>query len=84
MAHLSFIINFANNMGSVQVKGEFTSGQTALIGTVDFILPSIFTRDNNAAIPTELQGVVNQGLAIGAFHGSDTSVAIVGGFVARP
>ncbi len=78
------VTNFANNMGSVQVKGTFTGGETALGGTVDFILPSIFTRDNNAAIPTELQGVVNQGLAIGAFYGSDTSVAIVGGFVARP
>ncbi|MGU9963785.1 MAG: hypothetical protein ACNYPD_06730 [Candidatus Halichondribacter symbioticus] len=75
---------FANDLGSVQVKGTFTGGETALGGTVDFILPSIFTRDNNAAIPTTLQGVVNEGLAIGAFHGSDASVAIVGGFVARP
>ena len=78
------LTNFANDLGSVEVKGTFTGGQTALGGTVDFILPSIFTRDNNASIPTTLQGVVNQGLAIGAFHGSDASVAIVGGFVARP
>ncbi len=78
------LTNFANDLGSVQVNGTFTGGETALGGTVDFILPSIFTRDNNAAIPTTLQGVVNQGLAIGAFHGSDASVAIVGGFVARP
>ncbi len=78
------VTNFANELGSVQVKGTFTNGETVLGGTVDFILPSIFTRDNNAAIPTTLQGVVNQGLAIGAFHGSDASVAIVGGFVARP
>ncbi len=78
------LTNFANDLGSVQVNGTFTGGETALVGTVDFILPRIFTRDNNAAIPTELQGVVNQRLAIGAFHGSDASVAIVGGFVARP
>ncbi len=78
------LTNFANDLGSVEVKGTFTGGQTALGGTVDFILPSIFTRDNNAAIPTTLQGVVNERLAIGAFHGSDASVAIVGGFVARP
>ena len=78
------VTNFANDLGSVEVKGTFTGGATVLGGTVDFILPRIFTRDNNAAISTELQGVVNQGLAIGAFHGSDASVAIVGGFVARP
>ncbi len=71
-------------LGSVVVNGTFTGGETALGGTVDFILPSIFTRDNDAAISTTLQGVVNQRLAIGAFHGSDASVAIVGGFVARP
>ncbi len=78
------LTNFANDLGSVQVNGTFTGGQTALGGTVDFILPSIFTRDNNVAISTTLQGVVNERLAIGAFHGSDASVAIVGGFVARP
>ncbi len=71
-------------LGSVVVNGEFTSGQTALSGTVDFILPSIFTRDNNAPIRTTLQGVIDRDLAIGAFHGTDASVAIIGGFVAEP
>ncbi len=78
------VTNFANDLGSVEVKGTFTDGETALGGTLDFILPTIFTRDNNAPIDTELQGVLNQGLAIGAFHGSDASTVIVGGFMARP
>ncbi len=78
------VTNFANDLGSVEVKGTFTGGETALGGTLDFILPTIFTRDNNASIPTELQGVLNEGLAIGAFHGSDASTVIVGGFMARP
>ncbi len=78
------VTNFANDLGSVEVKGTFTGGETALGGTLDFILPNIFTRDNNAPISTDLQGVLNQGLAIGAFHGSDASAVIVGGFVARP
>ncbi|MCA8834628.1 MAG: hypothetical protein K8953_06025 [Proteobacteria bacterium] len=77
------LTNFAKEQGSVQVNATFTAGETGLVGTVDFILPSIFTRDNNAPIRTTLQGVVNQRLVIGAFHGADDSVAIVGGFVAN-
>ena len=38
------LTNFANDLGSVQVNGTFTAGETGLNGTVDFILPSIFTK----------------------------------------
>ncbi|MCA8833700.1 MAG: hypothetical protein K8953_01330, partial [Proteobacteria bacterium] len=83
--HTTYLIEAINSgsLGRVVVNGTFATGDTALGGTVDFFLPSIFTRDNDALISTTLQGVIDRNLAIGAFHGADASVAIVGGFIAR-